>query len=68
MNQRLPDFKQVAQKLIKAGFSVIPCLSNKKPAIPSWKEYQNRSMTSAEVERFFAGAERIAVIGGVVLS
>lgn len=37
----------------KWGFSVIPLLGNKKPAIPSWLEYQKRYATDKELEEWF---------------
>lgn len=60
------DFRQPARQMIEHGFSVIPCKSDKTPAIQTWKEYQDRVMTPGEVDKFFAQAERIAIIGGAV--
>ncbi len=52
--------------LLDAGFSVIPCGADKKPTISSWKHYQTERMTKEDARRYFANAERLAIIGGKV--
>lgn len=51
------------------GFSVIPILyRDKKPAIPSWKEYQHRLPTDEELASWFSPSEprNLAVVTGKV--
>ncbi len=52
--------------LLQNGFSVLPCKSDKRPALPSWGEYQDRLMTPDEVHQYFRNAEKIGVICGAV--
>jgi len=60
------SINQAARTLLAAGFSVIPTGANKRPALPSWKPYQDRLMTEDEVNRHFATVDRLAAIGGRV--
>jgi hypothetical protein len=39
---------QTALTLLPAGLSAIPIGANKRPAIPSWKDYQDRLPTPEE--------------------
>lgn len=41
-----------ASQLVNDGYSVIPIGTDKKPLIPSWREYQNRQPTSTELARW----------------
>lgn len=51
-----------------AGISVIPLKldGSKSPALPSWKEYQNRMATDAELTEWFARPQGIGLVAGVV--
>jgi Bifunctional DNA primase/polymerase, N-terminal len=56
-----------AQHLVQAGVSVIPIGTHKRPAIPSWKPYQTRRATMAELEAWFAHHDAgLAVVAGKV--
>ena len=59
----------VARCLVRNGFSVIPLKFKDNeliPALPSWKEYQNKKMSSAFVEEFFLTAHGIAIVLGEI--
>jgi hypothetical protein len=55
---------EAARKLVKNGYSVVPVKEDKRPAIPSWKEYQTRLPTEEELKQWFSNEGRIAIIGG----
>lgn len=57
-----------ALRLLSLGFSVIPIKSrDKKPALNSWKEFQTRRPTEAEVRGWFADtALNVAIVTGAV--
>ena len=59
-----------ALSYFSAGLSVVPIRrdGSKAPALRSWKTYQERLPTEAEVRRWFAGPDPpgVAVIGGDV--
>lgn len=58
-----------ARAYVAAGLSVIPVRADgsKAPAIPAWKEYQQRRATNAELEKWFGGGTNgIAIICGRV--
>ena len=65
MTEKLPDLKKAALQMIEAGFSVIPTGADKK-ASTLWKPYQKNRMTPTEVNQHFIGAERLAIICGLV--
>lgn len=45
---------ECALRYLKAGYSVVPCLNNKKsPSLPSWEEFQKRLPTEEEVIRWW---------------
>jgi len=59
----------IAKCLIRNGFSVIPLKFKDNeliPALPSWKDYQNKKMSSAFVEEFFLTAHGIAIVLGEI--
>jgi putative DNA primase/helicase len=62
----MSDLVAAAIVLLDAGFSVLPCGADKKPAVESWKQYQTELMTETEARRCFGNAPRLAVIGGKV--
>src|SRR5688500_518178 len=53
-----------------AGLSLIPIRGDgsKRPALDSWKQYQQRRPTPAELRDWFAGGQYtgVAVVGGAV--
>ena len=53
-----------AKKLVDHGFSVFPIKpKDKVPAIPSWKEFQQRMPTDEELHEWFdPGNKNIAVV------
>jgi Bifunctional DNA primase/polymerase, N-terminal len=56
-----------ARKLIRADLSVIPIGANKRPAIGSWKPYQARLATMAELDEWFSNDQAgIAIIAGAI--
>ncbi|MDA8159501.1 MAG: DUF3987 domain-containing protein [Desulfobacteraceae bacterium] len=61
-----PNLIEVATTCIEHGFSVIPVRDDKKPAIREWGSYQAAPMMQADVQRHFARADRLALIGGRV--
>ena len=61
------DVLKAALAYLEAGFSVIPChAKSKRPAIPSWKQFEERRMTPQEAEKAFRDAEAIGMICGAV--
>lgn len=63
---------QQARSYVKRGWSVIPINpKSKTPAIPSWKEFQERFPTDQELAQWFDGANanrNIAVVTGKISS
>jgi len=63
---------QQARSYVKRGWSVIPIQpKSKTPALPSWKEFQDRLPTDAELVQWFEGPNanrNIAVVTGKVSS
>ena len=59
-------FRQYAKRYIGLGFPVIPVMSNKVPAIPSWAPYQERMPSDAEIEEWSRdlGGMNIGVVTG----
>jgi len=62
---------QVAKDYIAAGISVIPLRidrpeKKKSPALPSWKQYQQRFATDNELQSWFATLRGIGLVTGVV--
>ena len=60
------SIKDAALLLLNNDFSVLPCHSDKRPAVNSWKAYQQAPMTAMEAEKLFASGTSLAVIGGKV--
>ncbi|MFH0782522.1 MAG: DUF3987 domain-containing protein [Pseudomonadota bacterium] len=56
--------ERAAQTLLKAGFSVIPTGSDKRPTVATWKPFQDRLMTKEEAQKYFINGARLAVVGG----
>jgi putative DNA primase/helicase len=57
-----------AASLVRSGISIIPIRldGTKSPSIRTWKDYQERLPTEAELQRMFAKPAGIAAIGGDV--
>lgn len=45
---------EIAKKYISQGLSVIPLGANKTPVIKAWKPFQGKSMSEAQIVRYFA--------------
>lgn len=55
-----------ALKLLEAGQSVIPIGSDKKPALSSWREYQQRLPTREELAGWFAQPAGVGRVCGAI--
>jgi len=56
----------IAKQFLKAGLSPIPIKAGeKRPAIPSWKEYQERPMSEAEAAHYFTNGQHMGIAAGV---
>ena len=53
-----------AQDYIDKGLSVIPCLPNKSPSLPSWTAYQTNRMDTDEVVKYFGNSDKIGIVTG----
>lgn len=61
----MPTILQAALAYLEAGLCVLAAvLAEKRPALRSWKEFQNRLPTRAEVERWFSHAQALCIIAG----
>jgi hypothetical protein len=60
------NVKNAALSLLNNDFSVIPCHPDKRPAVPTWKAYQQAPMTAIEAEKLFTSGTSLAVIAGKV--
>lgn len=61
------NLTDVALAYRAAGLCVLPArLADKRPALPSWKEFQKRLPTEEEVRAWFAGAEALCILCGEV--
>ena len=49
----MTEIKAHALDYLARGFSVIPVGQDKRPLLPTWKEFQNRRPTAADVENWF---------------
>lgn len=63
-----PNPLDTALRLLALGFSVIPIKArDKKPAIQSWKEFQTRRPTEAELRAWFADPNlNLAIVTGAI--
>jgi hypothetical protein len=58
---------EAALDLREEGFSIIPCSSNKKPCIESWKKYQKEIADENTVRQWFENTENnIGIVCGEV--
>jgi putative DNA primase/helicase len=61
----MADCLSVARAAFRAGLCVLPAdVATKTPAVPSWREYQQRSPTADEWKQWQAGCEAVGVICG----
>lgn len=60
----MADFIKIAKQWSNAGYSIIPVNSEKNPAIPTWTEFQKRSMTPEECDKYFKNTWGIALLMG----
>jgi len=60
--------REAARAYLDAGLCVLPArLAEKRPAVGSWKQYQKRLPTPAEVDAWFAnGPDALCVLTGAV--
>lgn len=58
--------QEAAKRYLDAGMSVLPAIkAEKRPAVRSWKEYQGRLPTEAEVDAWFAaGHDGVCILTG----
>jgi putative DNA primase/helicase len=59
----------IAKEYVKRGFSVIPLQQRgKKPALPSWREFQGRRATEEELNSWFGNGscKNIGIIAGTI--
>lgn len=61
----MANLVKLAQKYIRAGYSVIPVGTNKIPTIPGWRDYQEKPMSENDAVKLFKNASGIALLGGV---
>jgi len=57
---------QKAKEYSKAGLSIIPTTTDKRPALKEWTSYQSNIMTAEEIDRLFTGAGGIGIVCGNV--
>lgn len=58
-----------AREYLRAGFSIIPLQQrSKKPALPSWREFQKRLPTEKELEAWFGNGDKynIGILTGSI--
>jgi len=63
-----PSTLEIARQYRRAGLSIIPIRpdGSKAPALPSWKEFQERQMTEEELPQHFSTENGIGIICGAV--
>lgn len=63
-----PDFQQTALNYVQQGLSVLPAKrADKRPAIGSWKPYQQRLPTPTEIAAWFSNPQDgLCIIAGAV--
>ena len=57
------DHSAKVRRYLEAGYSVIPLKSDKRPALKSWKQYQEKAM-NPESATTFSGANGIGLLTG----
>jgi hypothetical protein len=60
----MADYREIAKKWSKAGYSVIGVNAEKNPAMGSWTEFQKRPMTPEECDKYFSDVWGIALLMG----
>jgi hypothetical protein len=62
-----PDILKAALAYLEAGLCVLPArLDQKRPAVASWKQYQQRLPTDVEVRAWFANGHALCILTGAV--
>ncbi len=63
----MSDIGRTAAEYLAAGLCVLPArLDQKRPVVSSWKQYQQRLPTAAEVGAWFSNGHAICIITGAV--
>ncbi len=62
------ELLEAALTYLRLGFSIIPLKQDKKPLLPSWKEFQSRFATEDEVNTWFKQyqVEGIGIVTGAI--
>src|ERR1051325_11384300 len=62
------EVRAAAERYIKAGRSVFPIGTNKRPAVAEWKPYQLRHATHEELRDWYSNGFRvgIAIVCGAI--
>lgn len=58
--------KEQAMLYQSFGLSIIPTKEDKSPAIPSWKEFQQRRMVNGEIDKHFGFAIAVGIVCGKI--
>ena len=58
-NQSAHSVKEAALKFLSLGYSVIPTMKTKSPAVRKWKQYQSALMSLDDAERLFTHANSL---------
>jgi hypothetical protein len=62
-----PNMLDAAQTYLEAGLCVLPArLTEKRPAVPSWKQYQRRLPTAEELKVWFSNGRALCVLTGTI--
>lgn len=61
------NLAEVANTYIRAGLCALPARAAKKrPTVPTWKPYQERLPSGAEIARWFTDADAVCLVCGAV--
>ena len=61
------NLAEAATAYLRAGLCALPArAAQKRPTVPTWKTYQTRLPSEAEIDRWFADAEAVCLICGAV--
>jgi hypothetical protein len=59
--------KEIALSYLRSGLCVLPAFQKeKRPALTSWKEYQERLPNEAEIERWFGRSRPMCILTGTI--
>jgi hypothetical protein len=63
----MTSIAEATRAYLAGGISLVPCGAEKRPIVDSWKVYQSRRPTLAELEGWIGrGVESFAAVGGAV--